>query len=349
MALTSLAGIFAVVAGCAKSAPEELVSTDRAGATSERGFCRSTTCSPPKGYPHGGLCEPEDWPEQCAAKGYRDFPLFWRSACIGYSLQESSGKEVAYDTLAKAVDAAFLAWTSRACPTDGSGPSRPSIDVRDLGPVACAEASFSNDGPNQNVIVFRDAEWPHKAQEGVSLDQPSPTVALTTVSFDKKTGEILDADMELNSADHHIVPLDGVAEVPAGTFDLQSVLTHEAGHVFGIAHAPSSFSVMYASDEGGSIRKRTIGLEDVASICSIYAPNGGRNVATSVEPSGVVPSVACDPTPRRGFTSECVHDGSSSSGACSAAPNRGRASPAAAAPALLVAASLLARRRRRSA
>jgi len=339
--LLAASAIAAVIAGGCTSAPEEVVKTDQSAATSERGYCRSTTCSAPKEYPTAGLCEPEDWPQHCASIERHDFPLFWRSGCIGYSLQKNSGKEVAYDTLAKAASAAFLAWTSRACPTGGAGPSRPSIDVRDLGPVACAEVYFSHTGPNQSVIVFRDDVWPHKEKEGVPLDQPSPTIALTTVSYDPNTGEILDADMELNSADHHIVPLDAPGDVPEGAYDLQAVLTHEAGHVFGIAHAPSSFSVMYAHDEGGEIRKRTIGLEDVAAICSIYPPNGKRTVAPEVDPSGVVAGTACDPTPRRGFTAECVHDDTHG---CTTAP--GSPPPGGAAAAFVAIAMLLTRRRR---
>jgi Matrixin len=309
--------------GCSPSHDTEVVKTDQAAATAPGGYCRSTTCSPGKSFqPRDGMCEPPGWPQSCGAGGVRDVPLWWRNRCFGYSMQKDGGKHVSFDEAAKALNSAFLAWTSRACPGSGTGPSHPSIDVRDVGPVACNEKGYASTGANQNVVIFRDELWPYKKDEGVDPDKPSPTIALTTVTFDTHTGEIFDADMELNTADHNIKPYDGVVD-PDG-YDLQAVLTHEVGHMFGLAHSPSPSAVMFASDEGHDIRKRNISLEDVAGICAIYAPNGQRAVAATVDASGFVAGGACDPTPRRGLSSACVHDPTS---ACSL-----RGAPGASAP-----------------
>jgi hypothetical protein len=327
--------------GCAPSKPHETVKTDQAAASAPNGFCRSTTCRTGSDFqPHDGMCEPPGWPQKCGEDGKHDVPLWWRSGCVGYSMQKDGGKHVSFDDAANALSSAFLAWTSRACPGDGTGTSRPSIDVRDLGPVACAEVGYNRYGPNQNVIMFRDELWPHKNDEGVDPDKPSPTIALTNVTYDTITGEIYDADMELNTADHDIKPVDGVLEPTA--YDLQAVMTHEAGHFFGLAHSPVKDAVMFASDEGHDIRKRSLTQEDVAGICAIYPPSGGRAVSTTVDPSGVVQETPCDPTPRRGFTTACEH---TPAPGCGAAPIGARSGSDA--TFLLVTAGALARLRRR--
>ncbi len=106
----------------------------------------------------------------------------------------------------------------------------------------------------------------------------------------------------------HTNPLLPDAPREEQTFNLQAVITHEVGHVFGLAHVPLETSVMYLRDQGSDLRKRTIGLADIAGICAIYPPDGTRSVSTVTDPSGKVQRTAGDPTPRRGFTSECRHD-----------------------------------------
>jgi hypothetical protein len=234
--------------------------------------------------------------------GGSDAPVWWRTSCVGFDLNAAGSKHVSFEAFQSAVTGAFAAWLFASC---GSGPSaRPSIDVRDLGPIACASATYDKVGPNQNVIVFRDDAWPHKPN-----NQPkgfrSPTIALTTVTFEPETGELYDADIELNSADYTLVPLDTPPSDPY-TFDLQTVLTHEIGHFFGLAHSPVDAAVMNATgDSASGSKKRTLTQNDIDGICSIYPADRTRNVSTLVDPSGQVAAGACDPTPRHGFSATC--------------------------------------------
>src|SRR5262249_58988992 len=117
-------------------------------------------------------------------------------ACVGYSIQRDSSRQVSYEDASQAITTAFTKWTSTACPTDGTGNSRTSIDVRDLGPVDCGQVQYNQDQGNQHVIVFRDDNWPH--------NDANNTLALTTVTFNPVTGEIYDADKELKSHDKHV-------------------------------------------------------------------------------------------------------------------------------------------------
>lgn len=305
------ASIALATAGAACSKQAERVEATAAPATGPAGYCRTTTCTPPVGYPSGDLCEPPGWADECSTRPNdprSDAPLWWRSACVGYDLQKGASRRVDYDDAAAAVHAAFSAWTSVTCPS-ASGSSRVGIDAHDLGPVACASRGYDKEGPNQNLIVFQDDVWPHEAQD--RKDQGSKvsfTIALTTVTFDTQTGEIFDADLEINSADWKVVPTDTPDNTT--TFDLRAVLVHEVGHFFGLAHSPRTSSVMYSTAQNeGQGGKLSPSAEDVAGICSIY-PAGGtvRTVSSLVDPSGTVASSACDPTPRHGFTGECVPD-----------------------------------------
>jgi MYXO-CTERM domain-containing protein len=243
-------------------------------------FCRTAT---------GGLVDGcTITTDDCCTTG---LPLYWKNACVGYDIQQDASKQVSYDDAAQAIALAFTKWTGATCTTDGSGQSRASIDVRDLGPVACNQVQYNKDGPNQHVIIFDDNVWPH--------NDSNNTLALTTVTFDATSGEIYDADMEINTAQQTLTVHD---PIPADGYDLASIVTHETGHFLGMAHSGDERATMYAHYRQGATSMRDLTQDDVSGICSIYPPDGTRNVADG----GTVPEDSCDPTPRHGFTSACM-------------------------------------------
>jgi hypothetical protein len=273
-------------------------------ATSAAAYCRTTTCPTPAGFvPSPGLCEPPSL-TSCTIGGatVKNRALWWHSPCVGYSMQRAASRNVTPAAATSAAGRAFAAWSSASCP------GAPTISARDLGPVDCATATFNVDGANQNVIVFHDDAWPHPGG--------AQTIALTTVSFNRDTGEILDADIELNSSAHTIALTDAPGK---GIYDLESVLTHEAGHFLGLAHTPDATAVMYYEDEGGSARHRALTPDDNAAICVVYPPNGLRPVDGRVSATGTVAASACDPTPRNGFSTACNSPplGQTTNGGCS--------------------------------
>ena len=303
-------GFVAAVIACSQAS--ESVGVDHSADTGTLGYCRTTTCAAPSSYPlSDGSCEPPDWSDSdtCKSNGESNAPLWWSTSCVGYDLNEAASRNVSYAELSAATTAAFQAWTTASCPSSNDR-ARPSIDVRDLGPVSCAKHAYDKTGPNQNVIVFHDDAWPYEAaNRAASGASKSLVVALTTVTFEPETGEIYDADVELNSADYTIAPLTagtGGPGVPGETFDLQAVLTHELGHFLGLAHSPLADAVMNASgDSDTSSPKRTLRLEDTLAICAVYPADGTRSVSTLVSASGSTPAGSCDPTPRRGFSPTC--------------------------------------------
>jgi hypothetical protein len=246
---------------------------------SAHAFCRTTT------VPLAPDFQPTA--SQCWNQG---LPLYWKNACVGYSLQREASRYVSLQQAEDGIAAAFTRWTSTSCPTSGTGPSRVSVDVRDLGPVDCDVVQYNTDYANQHVILFRDNEWPH--------NDVNNTLALTTVTFNPDTGEIYDADMEINTYQQKPTLQD---PIPPDGYDFASIVTHETGHFLGLAHSGDSHATMFAHYQPGSTAMRSLTNDDIQGICTIYRPDGKRAIAGNQ----VVAEDACDPTPRHGFTTQC--------------------------------------------
>lgn len=245
-------------------------------------YCRTTTKPLPANYSPSRGC-------------YTDgLFLYWRNACVSYSINENASRTIPYQEAKRVIDQAFQTWMDARCAETGAPPG---ISVTDTGGAECDEVRYNSDGPNQNLIVFRDDGWPYQ--------DPNSTLGLTTVTFNAETGEIYDADMEINSSGRN---LSTTNQVPANGFDLASVVTHEAGHFLGLAHATNSNSTMYASYKPGTTALRTLTADDVAGVCAIY-PSKTTRVVTPVptqKQSELVTATSCDPNPRHGLTSVCA-------------------------------------------
>lgn len=218
-------------------------------------------------------------------------PLFWRNACVGYSIHSKGSRWLAAVDAARVISDAFTRWTGATCQMDkGTQRSRPSIDVRYLGEVECGKVEYVSGVANQNVIVFKDDEW--KYSEGV--------LGLTTVTFSPQTGEILAADMEINTftMKDKLVTTD---EVKESEYDFLSVATHEAGHFLGFAHSDVENTVMFARYNTGEVYQRALAADDILAVCDVYKPDGERRVLEGK----VYPGGSCDPTPRGGYSSAC--------------------------------------------
>ncbi len=297
-------------------------------AGSASAYCRSITADVPAGaQPSGTACYPV---------GTQGAVLYWAGRCIGWSLQGAPSTKLDLAVAKLRVEAAFSAWSGAACPTGGA----PSIAFSDNGPVSCTTIGYVPDRKNQHVIAFRDGVWPYPGHA-------SSTLALTTLTFNTRTGEIVDGDMEINTAENRVSTED---VTPLDSYDFQSIVTHEAGHFLGLAHAVSTPATMHARYSAGETAIRRLSEDDVAGICEIYRPSGVRSVSTGVVGSGTVEGRACDANPLGGFSATCdALPPSTPNGGTSRCAYAAPRSEASLAGVMALAFAWLARARRRSA
>ena len=125
------------------------------------------------------------------------------------------------------------------------------------------------EGDGQTVIGFKSRP---------DLDR---TLGETTLVNDTNTGELIEADIFLNTLFTWSVATNG----QSGRYDVQSVLTHELGHFLGLGHSalgetevhPSGrsvigkravmFPIAYAA---GTTADRTLQADDIAGITDVY-------------------------------------------------------------------------------
>lgn len=271
-------------------------------------FCRTTTCDPTD--PLNG-CRIE---QGCYVGG---LPLVWRSGCVSFGVQEegSPKRGVSYDLARAIISDAFAQWQSVDC---GNG-KMPSLAIyANNAPIECNVPEYNQEAGNANVWMFRDDEWPY---EGVET-----TLALTTVRYNARDGEIFDADVEINSYNNAL-------STPGrnGGADLDAIVTHEAGHFLGLSHSPVAEATMFATYTPHGSSLSTLHEDDAAGICDAYPPDDNYTCSSH--------------TPRHGFAVECGEDQGSN---CGVARVPGSSSGGLAAVAALLGALLLQRRRSRS-
>ncbi len=230
-----------------------------------RAYCRKTTCpecppDPNTGCPTGGQ------------------PLVWSRPCLSYALSRAGSTKVSLPEANAAAAEAFRVWQGVSCPGTGRAPSILATEAYGL--TGCNMHEYTKNSVNVNVILFHDDEWPHPQSEDA--------VGLTSTTYDERTGEIFDADIEINST----VELSTTDVADPSKYDLLSVLTHEVGHFLGLAHSLESGATMQPIYEVGTSEFRTLSDDDIQGICAIYPPDR--------------PLQQCDFAPRGGFASECA-------------------------------------------
>lgn len=207
-------------------------------------FCNEVAASTPNGYDpaEAGCFNP------VTDAGVQVPSLFWRNMCVSYSLQQDASIFV---TLKQATDVAAQAFeTWHNAPCDDAG-GTPSIQAYDFGPVMCDQTP-SNE--HNNPIIFRDSSW--------GTDQAN-ALGLTTLTVVPRTGELLGAAIEINASRVPLV-VNTDAGIPDGAYDLQSIITHEAGHFLGLAHSQHTDAVMYAYYHAG---QSALTPDDINGIC----------------------------------------------------------------------------------
>jgi hypothetical protein len=234
--------------------------------TSAHAFCRTRTVPVPADF------EPTGTPARCFDQG---LPLYHSSQCLPFHLLAPESARVPNTQLSNSLGRAFGSWLAR-------NPScTPGITAIELAPVSGEKlVDYKTGERGHNVFGLVEGPWPH--------GDGGNTLSLATLTFNATTGEIYDADLEIRADVDYFFG----DQVKPDAFDFESVITHEAGHILGLAHTSDTDAVMFASLTPGSIRQRTLAADDQAAICAIY-PDRQTRATGSV----LVASSSCDLSP----------------------------------------------------
>lgn len=224
-------------------------------ASEAHAYCRSTTCNQLKED-----CEVDE--DGCKTLGY---PLYWASSCVGFSINTRGSDNLQFADIEESFELALSAWTQLEC---GNGQATFAYKRQE---DSFCPVEHNKKGPNANVLVFRDDNWPY---EGISN-----TLGYTTIVYSVSTGEILGADIEVNTGQNIIT-----TDHEAPQYDLRAILTHELGHALGLGHSPDPEATMVANYEKGTTGMRELAQDDVDALCAAYPP--GRKARCSLAPPG---------------------------------------------------------------
>ena len=249
--------------------------------------------------------------------------LYWGPRTVHYKI--NYGRTIAVSTPpvsptctqaaeTAAITTAFAQWTGTS---SGGMQSCTDLDLVFDG-ASTSPVGYDRSGVNENTIAFRSG-WCSVVAPGCtdaantpisqtcanlhncfedSAENTRATLALTTTTYNQNTGEILDADTELNGWDGNGgavsagQPADGwyftcvdppkslctsYGEGACTYVDVRNTITHEAGHFIGLAHAPmvagQPVPTMYAYSAPGDFELRSLEQDDVNGLCTIYPAN----------------------------------------------------------------------------
>lgn len=189
-------------------------------------------------------------------------PLFWERRSIEFRDEFTRIPNVESNAARLALGASLATWSHAGDCTD--------IALTHIGQADTDRTNLSGGAPDrENRVVFRATDWP--------LRVGPQTLAVTTLIYRRASGEIVDADIDVNAVNHPWSAL----TVPAGTNDIENTLTHEFGHVLGFAHSDVLEATMFAHADLDETLKRDLAPDDLDAVCTVYPPHPTNTCAAS--------------------------------------------------------------------
>ncbi len=241
-------------------------------------------------------------------------PLFWPLPAVPYHVNTdrvasspSCAASPAGDPALDAIRASYLAWRQPCASFDlvyagTTAEMRTGLDGAGENIVVFRRGWCSNDPQATSDPCYTDPDVDCGNIYGCFEDhgaQDKQAVAITAVLYDPGSGRIFDADIQVNGWDG--AQVGGQLKLPATNgwyftcatppdnpkicttygeadcyyMDLQNTITHEAGHVLGLAHTSDPNTVMFITTAPGEKKKRTLSQDDIGGVCAIYPEPSG--------------------------------------------------------------------------
>ena len=185
--------------------------------------------------------------------------LYWYSRKITYVINNQGCKDVPFKDVVGAVKRSFFTWAGSSC-----------TDIYFLygGAVASTRTNLTmgqEEKPDdQNMIVWHE-KWPPTGSSNGLLTKDVP--AVTTVMYEQRNGVIFDADIDLNGQYFYWTTTNDKTKIST---DIQNTVTHEIGHLLGLAHSGVKDGTMYEQTYQGETQKRDLHPDDVKGLCAVY-------------------------------------------------------------------------------
>jgi predicted Zn-dependent protease len=206
------------------------------------------------------------WPKLASAgtevlKTSSGSPVHWTRPQISVALQTTAPSlSASQDAVERAIEGAADTWNA----------------------VSAGQPHFfvSLGGNADVVIAFCRGRW---RGDTIDLGRSQFTASL-------HDGSVSAATVEINECDHRF---SGQGTIIADGFDLQSVITHELGHVLGLGHSNNSTAVMHPNGSGGAHVRRP-NVDDQTALALLYFGRFSPDEQAAVEgaPAAVHAGVA---------------------------------------------------------
>ena len=226
--------------------------------------------------------------------------VLWGSPNITWTLNpelpndnafSAQGTVAARDDLASAVSAAFDAWQSATYKnlqvdgllfTETSSDSQLAAPAADCTNVVGFTGALATGTIAQTVVTYVASDSAPFQYGAAASALPCASGVVHTCPYRVC---IADADIEFNSAAQFAT----YADAPMGQYDLQSIATHEIGHLIGLDHSGIAHSVMYPyGDLTEAGVQRTLSVDDEIGALVLY-PNAASGItALASEITGTV-------------------------------------------------------------
>jgi hypothetical protein len=163
---------------------------------------------------------------------------------------------------------------------------------------ASKHTGYFSKSAQENLIVFRKGSCQQTVPSGDPCWQnhncgniyncwqyDESALAITLTTFMSETGQLLDADIEINK--NYTYAVDDTPPCRNCFFeDLEAVMVHEIGHALGLGHSHKPGSVMNPTLASGLVLDHSLDPDSAQFVCDVY-PKGqpSRGCSMSDAPS----------------------------------------------------------------